>query len=405
MTGIAMGLALVASILSGGAIAAETPCRPAFEHGRAEVALPLHPLSVVQLNHSCVALVALSDDGDPAKGGIAILPLGGDKLRVSSTFDLATQPVGMSVTRDESIVAVAGISRIYFLSVQALLAGKSNALLGTAEYDKSAGTVSVATTPDEHLLFASDEDARTVTVLDFAAARKSGFTKVPVLGRVPVDNAPTVLVMARDGEHVFLPVERVLRALHPPITCASEGNPGGPPVNASGAILVIGVAAALAAPQNAVLSRTYAGCFPVRMALSLNGRTAWVTNRLGDAVRTMDVEKILDGNKAAQIGIASTGPTPIGVAPVDDDRLVLVSNSDRWAHDRAPETLSLFAVSPARSRLTTLGTIRVGSFPRDIAVAPDGRTVFVSNFGSNSLTLLDVKKLRQMARPTTPPSR
>jgi len=140
-----------------------------------------------------------------------------------------------------------------------------------------------------------------------------------------------------------------------------------------------------------------AGCSPVRLELSKDGQTAFVTNREENKLRVMDVAKILHGESDALVSEIHVGPAPIGVALVDDDRLALVTNSNRWGKEQKPQTVEVVDIAGHRRRKPiVLGKIPVGIFPRDLAVSRDGRTAIVSNFGSNSLTLLDVSKLRAL---------
>ena len=378
------------------------PCDFRPPDGSIEIPLPLHPLMVAPLKNACALLVTFSDNGDPAKGAIAVVQPREEKFAVTFSLDLPTEPVGMALTRDESVVAIAGGSRIYFADVAGLLAGKPDALLGTSEYDQKAGTVSLALSRDEQVLFASDENAGTVTVIDFSAGRASKFANTPVRGRIAVDWAPTVLKMTADGVHLLVPVEGVRRRFNPPVLC--PGQPGGEAVNPVGAILSLRIPEARARPENAVPRRSYAGCSPVRMELAQDGQTAFVTNREENLLRIMDVAKILRGDLEASIGGVAVGPNPIGLALVDHDQLAVVSNSNRWAKEQTRQTMSVIDIAGGhRRKPVVLGRIPVGVFPRDIAVSPDGRTVVVSNFGSNSLTLLDVSKLRTLALPAKSP--
>jgi DNA-binding beta-propeller fold protein YncE len=389
-------LAFGSALLSNLAAASSCDLRP--HGGRADLALPLHPYMVAPLTRSCALLVTLSDDGDPAKGAVAVLKLKGGKLVVASVLDVPSEPVGMALTADESVVAIAGSSGIYFADVGKLLAGEAKAILGVSEYDKNAGTVSVLLSRDERVLFASDEQARFISVIDFAGARASQFTKITVLGRIPVDYAPTVLEMTADGKYVLVPVQGVNRKLKPPILC--PGSPGGEPVNPIGAILSIKMEKAITWPTAVLPARSYAGCSPVRLGLTKDGRTAFVTNREENVLRVMDVAKIVSGDPNAVIAKVPVGPAPIGVALADHDRLALVSNSNRWSKEQTPQNLDLIDIAgPRRGKPVLLGKIPVGVFPRDITVWEHGRIVVVSNFGSNSLTLLDVTKLKTLASP------
>jgi len=129
-----------------------------------------------------------------------------------------------------------------------------------------------------------------------------------------------------------------------------------------------------------------------------------VTDREENLLRILDTTKILRGDPDALVTAVHVGPVPIGLALVDHDRLALVANSNRWAKEQKPQTLTVIDISDGDGRdPAILGTIPVGIFPRDLSVSPDGRTVVVSNFGSNSLTLLDVSKLRALTSQVQSP--
>lgn len=60
----------------------------------------------------------------------------------------------------------------------------------------------------------------------------------------------------------------------------------------------------------------------------------------------------------------------------------------------APESLVVLdAAKISQGIAAVMGTIPAGSFPREMAVSPDGRTLFLANFGSNSLQVLDIARL------------
>jgi DNA-binding beta-propeller fold protein YncE len=52
-----------------------------------------------------------------------------------------------------------------------------------------------------------------------------------------------------------------------------------------------------------------------------------------------------------------------------------------------------WATFAKRRRAATLGTIPAGAFPREMAVSADGRTLFLTNFGSQSLQAIDIGNL------------
>ena len=46
-----------------------------------------------------------------------------------------------------------------------------------------------------------------------------------------------------------------------------------------------------------------------------------------------------------------------------------------------------------------LGIIAAGAFPREMRVSADERTLFLTNFGSNSLQMLDISRLPIESKP------
>jgi DNA-binding beta-propeller fold protein YncE len=85
---------------------------------------------------------------------------------------------------------------------------------------------------------------------------------------------------------------------------------------------------------------------------------------------------------------------PVPIAVVDAGRKVIAGNSNRFAASNAPQNLVVLDAAKMEAGTdAALGTIAAGSFPREMAVSADGHTLFLTNFGSNSLQLIDVDRL------------
>jgi DNA-binding beta-propeller fold protein YncE len=54
-----------------------------------------------------------------------------------------------------------------------------------------------------------------------------------------------------------------------------------------------------------------------------------------------------------------------------------------------------------RGQPALVGQIRAGSFPRQFALSPDGRTLYVTNFASRQLETIQVADLVSAAKPGT----
>jgi DNA-binding beta-propeller fold protein YncE len=162
--------------------------------------------------------------------------------------------------------------------------------------------------------------------------------------------------------------------------------------HSQGAIMVFDVAQALRDPMHAALSRVAAGCNPVRLVLSPDGKTAYVSARDDNELLAFDTGRLVTDTAHALIGHADVGTAPVGVAVVDSGRRVIVTNSNRFggsAEDQQPLTV-IDAAKLRSGSSAVMGTIPAGAFPRELRVTADGRTLFVTNFASRTLEMVDL---------------
>ena len=82
------------------------------------------------------------------------------------------------------------------------------------------------------------------------------------------------------------------------------------------------------------------------------------------------------------------------MALVESDAVIVITNSNRFAEPQTPQTLTLLDTKQALAgRTAILGTINVGAFPRELTLGLDGRSLFLTNYNSNTLNIIDVMKL------------
>jgi hypothetical protein len=94
------------------------------------------------------------------------------------------------------------------------------------------------------------------------------------------------------------------------------------------------------------------------------------------------------------------GEAPVGVATVDRGRTVIVADSNRFLGDPDDdEELSVVDTKTA----SVVGTLPAGAFPREVTLSRDGRTLLVTNFGSSTLELIDVRRLKEAMKAVPPP--
>jgi YVTN family beta-propeller protein len=112
---------------------------------------------------------------------------------------------------------------------------------------------------------------------------------------------------------------------------------------------------------------------PLGIAITPDGKTAYVTNLLGGSVTPIELATNKPG---AEIKVGSN-PRWVAIAP--DGKTAYVANSGGSS------------VTPIDVATNTHGAeIKVGSFPEGVAITPDGKTAYVANVQSESVTPIDL---------------
>jgi DNA-binding beta-propeller fold protein YncE len=362
---------------------------------RADIPVPGKPFGVIATLDDRWLLVSLT--GEPERG-IAVIRRDGAGGQVAHVVPLDDLPMGLALSQSGTVLLVAGFSgTVSFVDVARATSGAAGSLLGQVRTGAGMGTVKLVVTHDERYLFASEENQAAVTVLDLGQAQARRYGPEAVRGRVPVEHKPVGLALSPDGSQLYVTAQAMKPAAGSPadssVSAGSEQFR-----NQEGSLSVIGVARAPHAPSHAVVSRVAAGKNPVRVVLSHGGQIAWVTARASNALLAFDTAALSKDPAGARRATAPVGIAPVGVTLVDGDRIALVANSDRFSGSTAAQTVSIVDTAAALDgRPATLGTLQVGAFPREFGLSPRGDRVFLTNFGSKTVTTIDVAALRNAA--------
>ncbi|MCW2932432.1 MAG: PQQ-dependent catabolism-associated beta-propeller protein [Actinomycetia bacterium] len=93
------------------------------------------------------------------------------------------------------------------------------------------------------------------------------------------------------------------------------------------------------------------------------------------------------------MAIVRVGEAPVGLAAVHGGSLIVVADSNRFGASGAVCDLDVVNVAAAFSGgRAVVGHIPSGSFPREMALLPDG-TLLVSNFSSGQVEAVDVASI------------
>jgi len=337
--------------------------------------------------------------GDDEKAsGVAVVQRTARHVGLSRVIPLPPQPVGMAITNDGKLLIVANGPSVAFLDVDRMISGTENALLGSVTIGPTAISFNVAITADDKLLFVSDEANRAISVINLDRARTDGFRGKATLGEIPVGQLPIALVLSPDERWLYTTSEEALPEWNWPKACRSERNEQGQTTleHPEGAVVVVDVRRARIDPSHSVRTRVPAGCSPVRMAMAPKGRQIYVTARNSNAVLAFDTKKLVADSGHARIGALPTGVQPVPVAVIRGGKQVVVGNSRRSAATSDTNgTLTVFDATKFRDGdHAVIGAVRAGVFPRGMSLSKGGKTLFVTNFGSKSLLLLDTTHLQ-----------
>ena len=374
------------------------PCNAPMKEPVSFVPLPGRPFSTISSPDGCWLFVSVASSEQPTANGVALLKRRGGAITLEKVFPVEAQPAGMTLTHDGQLLVVAGGDHIVFLDAARMTGGAGgDPVLGRIRDGDSPGSVYVNTTADGRLLFVSDERAQTVTVINLPKARAGGFKETAIVGRIPVGRAPIALTFSPDGRWLYTTSQIAPETLGWPIECKPEGaDPAtAQPRFPQGAIIVVDVGRAATDPANSVAARVPAGCSPVRLAISPDGSRAYVTARNSNALLAFDTAKFRTDAAAARVGTVPVGSSPVGVAVVNKGRQVVVSNSNRFARDQT-ERQTLTVIDAARvgqGAAAVQGSVPAGLFPREFGRSPDGQTLFVSNYISSELEVIDLKRM------------
>jgi len=158
--------------------------------------------------------------------------------------------------------------------------------------------------------------------------------------------------------------------------------------------VIADVARARTDPAHSVAAKVPAGCGAVRLAIAPDGGSIWVSARRSDAVLGFDTRKLMNDPLHARLGSVPVGTAPVGIAVLPDGKHVVVANSNRIAaNPNSPQSIGVIDIEKVRAGApAVIGTFPAGAFPREFSLSPDGHTLFLGNYLSNTLQVVDLKR-------------
>ena len=161
-----------------------------------------------------------------------------------------------------------------------------------------------------------------------------------------------------------------------------------------GSLSIVDVKTLETSPSEALLSNVTSGCGPVRVIVSSDGKIVWVTARESNHLLAFDSAKLVSNPGEALLASVQVGTFPVGLTLARNETRILTADSNRFNYTNATTGLSVVDVHAALAgREAVLGRVFTGLFPREFAVSPNGRVIFVADYTSKEIQAVDVATL------------
>jgi len=314
----------------------------------ASIGVGAQPIAVAFSPDGRHAYVTGSTDTWTGQGTVSVIDTA--TKTVIATIGNGGIPTGVAVSPEGGTVYVAAPARYDITPASLLMIDTSTNVATTIAVGKVPAGVAIS--PDGSTAYVADwahygqssSGADTVWVIDTAAKA--------VIGQISVGSEPHALVASPDGRRAY-------------VINNGNGVPG------SSAMSVIDTAAD-SASVNTVIATLKVGIEPIDVAVSPDGRHAYVTDLYDGSVRVIDTAT---NQLTAKIGI---GGVLGGVAVSPDGKRVYVADQQ-----------GAVAVIDAATN-TLVGAIRVDGVPQGVAVSPDSSEIYVVKMYDQSVSVISV---------------
>jgi DNA-binding beta-propeller fold protein YncE len=313
-------------------------------------------------------------------GAVVVLRRSGASEHVTDVIKL---PPGhgardMALTPDGKYLLVANLrAGADVIDVARAITSQPDAVIGTlSAHQPAKGAFEVVLSADGQFAFVTIAGDQEVAVFNLGLALSDGFSPAAYVGAIPAGQSNVGITTSPDHRWLYVTSERAA------------------PAARHGTLSVVNLAKAETDPAGSVVSAADAGCSPVRVVVSPDGSTVWVTARQSNAVLAFSAAKLLTDPKHALITWLRVGVQPIGLIMVNCGAQLIIADSHRFKARHGVPNLAVVEVHAALDGRPALsGYVRSGLDPRQLATSPDGRQLLVGNFGSDQLETVNLTKL------------
>jgi DNA-binding beta-propeller fold protein YncE len=282
-------------------------------------------------------------------------------------------PAGLALSPDGETLVIADGDRYAEIATGSITGSPALSYLNAGS---DSALIEVVTSADGNYAFFSNESRSTIDVVRLRP-------QLSLVSSIGVERAPVGLDRSPDGRYLYATSELSSSG----IGACGNGMP-------AGRLSAIDVSLAQTDPRRALIASASAGCDPVRVAGSPDGRVLWVTVRGANRLATFDAAKLRTTPAKALIASLEVGEAPVGLLASSDGEHVVVANSNRFNPNATSSTLTVVDakafLSGATVQTLTLGT---GAFPREITESTTNGEIYVTNFAGHTVEVIPAAML------------
>jgi DNA-binding beta-propeller fold protein YncE len=141
------------------------------------------------------------------------------------------------------------------------------------------------------------------------------------------------------------------------------------------------------------VGQAQAGCGPARVITSADGSTVWVTARLSNALLGFSAARLLTDPKQALLADVQVGQAPTGIVLADGGARMIVADTNLSKVSGADSLAVVSVASALAGKPALIGYIASGKEPRDLALAPGGQYLYVTDSGTSQLQVVNLGTL------------
>jgi serine/threonine protein kinase/DNA-binding beta-propeller fold protein YncE len=339
---------------------------------RAVVPLAGEPFGSIATSDGRYTFVSLGNSVAVLRNGNGLAPT------LIRTIPAAGAKSGEAITANGKYLLVADRSGAVVISVQAAEQGDAHPVVGVLS-SHGSGADQIAISPDSRFAFITLETSNDVGVFNLQEALAHGFGSAYFVGNVPLHKPTFGIAASPDGNWLYVTSIRVT---------SDVNNPG------QGTLSMLSLRGAEAKPRTAIRASANAGCSPVRVITSADGKVLWVAARQSNSVLAFSAAKLRSDPTGSLLAKVAVGVNPVGMALVDGgSRLVVADSNINLVKGAAPNLAVLSTKKALAGQPALLGLLKSGVLPRQVLLLPGGRTLLVTVTTSHQLRAFNVADL------------